>query len=107
MVFVNTELEYKEITEFISWFDDVVILRPEMFYREVIMYPLISKEIASKIRKLRHGNLSKRYLNYLLNGDERGSFGKLVDKWQFLLDALSEISEKYCDIMKKNPYSLL
>lgn len=106
LVFVNTGLEYKEITEFVSWFDDVVILRPEMSYREVIMehgYPLISKETASKIRKLRHGNLSERYRNYLLNGDERGSFGKLADKWQFLLDAPFEISEKCCDIMKKNP----
>lgn len=106
LVFVNTGLEYKEITEFVSWFDDVVILRPEMSYREVIMehgYPLISKETAAKIRKLRHGNLSERYRNYLLNGDERGSFGKLANKWQFLLDAPFEISEKCCDIMKKNP----
>ena len=106
LVFVNTGLEYKEIKEFVSWFDDVVILRPEMSYREVIIehgYPLISKETACKIRKLRHGNLSERYRNYLLNGDERGCFGKLADKWKFLLDAPFEISEKCCDIMKKNP----
>ena len=53
LVFVNTGLEYKEIKEFVSWFDDVVILRPEMSYREVIIehgYPLISKETACKIR---------------------------------------------------------
>lgn len=52
-----------------------------MSFRQVILkegYPVISKENACKIRKLRHGNLSPRYRNYLLNGDERGKFGMLA-----------------------------
>lgn len=68
-------------------------------------YPLISKETASKIRKLRHGNLSDRYREYLLHGDERGSFGKLAEKWKFLIDAPFDTSEECCYIMKKKPFA--
>lgn len=38
------------------------------------------------------------------NGDERGKFGKLPDKWKFLLSAPFNCSEKCCDIMKKKPF---
>lgn len=41
------------------------------------MVSIASKETASKVSKLRHGNLSDRYRNYLLYGDERGKFGML------------------------------
>ena len=54
--------------------------------------------------KLRHGNLSDRHRNYLLNGDERGSFGKLADKWQFLINAPFETTDKCCEMMKKKPF---
>ena len=78
-----------------------------MSFRQVILkegYPVISKENACKIRKLRHGNLSPRYRNYLLNGDERGKFGMLAKKWQKYINAPFEISEKCCDVMKKKPF---
>lgn len=104
-VFVDTGLEYPELKAFVQTFDNVTYLRPQMSYKSVIKkygYPLISKETAAKIRKLRTGNLSPKYRNYLLYGDERGKFGKLADKWKFLLDAPFDISEKCCDIMKKN-----
>ena len=89
-VFCDTGLEYPELKQFVRKFDNVTILRPEISFRDVIKkygYPLVSKETAAKIRKLRHGNLSERYRNYLLNGDERGKLGKLAEKWKFLLDA--------------------
>ncbi|MEY8484432.1 phosphoadenosine phosphosulfate reductase family protein (plasmid) [Lachnospiraceae bacterium WCA-9-b2] len=106
LVFVNTGLEYPEIVRFVSLYDNVTVLRPKMSFKEVLEvhgYPLISKETAAKIRKLRHGNLSARYRNYLLNGDERGSFGKLAEKWKFLVNAPFDISELCCDITKKQP----
>ena len=74
-VFVDTGLEFPQIREFVRSFYDVEILYPEMNFKDVLLtygYPLISKEVAAKIRKLRHGNLSERYRNYLLHGDERG-----------------------------------
>lgn len=106
-VFVNTGLEYPEIVEFVKTFDDVTILKPEKPFRQVIKeygYPIISKETAAKIRKLRHSNLSEKYRNYLLNGDSRGKLGKLANKWKFLIHAPFDTSEKCCDVMKKKPF---
>lgn len=106
-VFCDTGLEYPELKQFVKKFDNVTTLRPEISFRDVIKkygYPLVSKETAAKIRKLRHGNLSERYRNYLLHGDERGKLGKLAEKWKFLLDAPFDTSEKCCDVMKKKPF---
>ena len=106
-VFSDTGLEFPEIKEFVRSFDNVVIIRPKMNFKKVIEtygYPIISKETAAKIRKLRHGNLSDKYRNYLLNGDERGKLGMLAKKWQFLIDAPFDTSEKCCDVMKKTPF---
>jgi 3'-phosphoadenosine 5'-phosphosulfate sulfotransferase (PAPS reductase)/FAD synthetase len=105
-VFTDTGLEFPEIKEFVKKQDNVIILRPEMGFKQVIEkygYPLISKQEAAKIRKLRHSKLSDRYRNYLLNGDERGRYGMLAKKWQYLIEAPFDISEKCCDIMKKKP----
>lgn len=107
-VFVDTGLEFPEIRQFALSRDNVIRLKPEMNFKEVIMnygYPIISKQEAAKIRKLRHGKLSDKYRNYLLNGDERGRFGMLAKKWQPLVEAPFDVSEKCCDIMKKKPAS--
>ncbi len=110
-VFCNTGLEYPEIVRFArrakesGSFEEI---RPEKNFRQVIMeegYLLISKENASKIRKLRHENLSERYRNSLLNGDERGKFGMLPQKWQEYIHAPFDISDKCCDCMKKKPFN--
>lgn len=106
-VFADTGLEYPELVQFVKTFDDVTIIKSEKSFRQVIKeegYPLASKEIAAKIRKLRHGNLDPKYRNYLMNGDERGKFGKLSECWKFLLDAPFDTSEKCCDVMKKKPF---
>lgn len=107
-VFSNTGLEFPEIIIFARQVSgEFVELRPGKTFKDIILtegYPLISKETAAKIRKLRHGNLSERYRNYLLNGDERGKLGKLAEKWKFLLNAPFDTSEKCCDIMKKKPF---
>ncbi len=109
-VFCNTGLEYPEIVQFAREagnYGAFKEIRPEKNFRQVILeegYPVISKENASKIRKLRHGNLSPRYRNYLLNGDERGKFGMLPKKWQKYIYAPFEISDKCCEIIKKKPF---
>ena len=109
-VFCNTGLEFPEIVTFARAaknFGEYEEIRPAMNFRQVILekgYPVISKENAAKIRKLRHGNLSDRYRNYLLNGDERGKFGMLAKKWQKYIYAPFDISEECCNIMKKNPF---
>ena len=106
-VFVDTGLEYPELKEFVKTFDYVTILKSKKSFRQVIKeygYPVVSKETAAKIRKLKHGNLSDRYRNYLLHGDERGKLGKLAEKWKPLLSAPFDVSEKCCDVMKKQPF---
>lgn len=105
-VFVDTGLEYPEVRNFALSQVNVIKLKPEMGFNKVIKeygYPLVSKQEAAKIRKLRHSNLSDRYRNYLLRGDERGKYGMLAKKWQPLLEAPFDVSEKCCDVMKKKP----
>lgn len=113
-VFCNTGLEFPEIVRFARGArGEFVEIAPRdrsgnrVTYQQVIStygYPLISKETGEKVYKLRHGNLSERYKRYLLNGDERGKFGKLADKWKFLVSAPFETSSKCCEIMKKRPF---
>lgn len=106
-VFCDTGLEFPELVEFVKNTQNIEIIKPKKNFKKVIKeygYPIISKETASKIRKLRHGNLSHKYRNYLMNGDERGKLGKLADKWKFLIDAPFDTSEKCCDVMKKAPF---
>ena len=113
-VFSNTGLEFPEIVKFArkasGEYHEIEPRDKEgnrISFRDVILtegYPVVSKETAIKVRKLRHGNLSERYRNYLLNGDERGKFGMLPKKWRFLITAPFDTSEKCCDVMKKNPF---
>ena len=117
IVFVDTGLEYPEIKQFVDYYAGYLIekyeikivlekLRPAMSFREVIAkygYPVVSKNTSGKIYKLRHYNLSEKYRNYLLNGDERGDMGKVPEKWLTLLNAPFEVSDGCCAVMKKAP----
>lgn len=113
-VFSNTGLEFPEIVRFARRAKgEFVEIYPKdkdgkrITFKQVVDtcgFPIASKETAMKVRKLRHGNLSDRYRNYLLNGDERGKYGMLPKKWRFLLDAKFDTSEKCCDVMKKGPF---
>ena len=58
-VFSNTGLEYPEIREFVSTFDNVDIVTPSMNFGQVISeygYPLIGKEVAEAIHYARRIN---------------------------------------------------
>lgn len=55
-VFVNTGLEFPEIQRHVRSFPNVVILRPEMNFRDVITkygYPVVSKEVSNCIEETR------------------------------------------------------
>ena len=55
-VFVNTGLEFPEIQRHVRTFPNVVILHPEMNFREVLTqygYPVISKEVSKCIAETR------------------------------------------------------
>lgn len=109
LVFIDTGLEYPKIRSFALAQENVIVIKPSMNFRQVLKQygiPVISKSQAMAIRKLRTQNLSPEYRNKLLYGDERGSAGRLSDKWHYLLNAPFKISEECCMVMKKTPISL-
>lgn len=106
-VFSDTGLEYPEIRNHVKTFDNVVWLKPEMNFRDVVMnhgYPIISKEVANTVRMARPGNSRWAKLNGTL-WDSKNNKPSIynIPKWKFLLDAPFKMSEQCCDIMKKNP----
>lgn len=112
-LFVNTGLEYPEIQKFAMSQPNVVTVRPEMRFAEVLKvhgYPIVSKEVASTVYGARHGGGSGKGKNtrlQRLRGEYMTKDGKKsaynCEKWGFLLDAPFEISDKCCKVMKKNP----
>ena len=112
-VFVDTGLEYPEVRMFARERADVV-LRPEMRFDEVIKtygYPVASKEVAQIVREAKigisRGDGSYAYRIAKIRGELKTKDGRPSKfnqkKWEFLLDAPFEVSEKCCNVMKKNP----
>lgn len=104
MVFSNTGLEYPEIVEHVKSFEHVLI-KPKMGFTRVIAeigVAIISKEVAQKIREIRTTK-SDKLRNKRLYGDEKGN-GKIPEKWKPYIDAPFLISDKCCDILKKEPF---
>ena len=111
-VFVNTGLEYPEIQKFAMSQKNVVTVRPEMRFDEVIKkygYPVVSKEVAQTVWEAKKNVKTGKYIYRIkkLNGellDKNGKYSSYnIPKWKFLLDAPYDISHKCCDVMKKKP----
>lgn len=102
-VFFNTTNEFPEIYRFIKDIDCIKI-QPEMNLKSVIEkcgFPLISKEQAQYIREARTTK-SEKLLQLRLHG-RKGNQGKIAFKWQHLINAPFDISEKCCYYLKKRP----
>jgi 3'-phosphoadenosine 5'-phosphosulfate sulfotransferase (PAPS reductase)/FAD synthetase len=102
-VFFNTTNEFPEIYRFIQSIDCIKV-QPEMNLKTVIEkvgFPLISKEQAQYIREARHTH-SEKLLDLRLHG-RKGNQGKISNKWQHLIQAPFEVSEKCCFHLKKKP----
>ena len=107
-VFCNTGLEYPEIVKFVKDIPNVIILKPELTFKQVIDqkgYPVISKSVANTVRLARknieEGKDTLRVRQ--IKGLEVGSkFNK--GKWEVLLDAPFKISDECCNEMKKKPF---
>lgn len=108
-LFVNTGLEYPEIQKFAMSQPNVVTVRPKMRFDEVLKsygYPVVSKEIAHKVRIVQSSG--KECATYkFLNGTATKKDGtpSLYNrkKWEYLVDSDFKISDRCCDVMKKNP----
>lgn len=110
-LFVNTGLEYPEIQKFAMSQKNVVTVRPEMRFDEVLKkygYPVVGKQQARYIRDLQNASSqNEATVNLRLTGMNRaGKYSpsmKLAGKWVFLKYAPFKISEQCCDVMKKAP----
>lgn len=103
-VFSNTGLEFPEIVEFVKTFENIKIIRPKIPFNKVVEkygYPVISKEQSAYIYEYRNTN-SLKLKELRLNGNSKGKF-KISDKWKFLINAPFKISDKCCDVLKKEP----
>lgn len=105
-VYVDTGLEYPEIRQFVKTFDNVEIIRPKMNFVEVIKkygYPIISKEVSMILYYARSGgDYCMKKLNGELMYKGKPSPYNCI-KYKPLLDTDFPISNKCCDIMKKQP----
>lgn len=81
-VFVDTGLEYPEIRDFVSTFDNVVWLKPDLNFKQVISkygYPFPSKEVSFKTRNAR------KYLENL----QSGKYGENIPCYTHMADFLN------------------
>lgn len=113
-VFSNTGLEYPEIVAFVKTFENVDIVKPRMRFDQVIEkygYPVISKRVSRFISDLQNPtDKNENTRNLRLTGESRCTQPgviqksmKLPEKWKFLIDAPFKISDKCCDMLKKEP----
>lgn len=108
-VFSDTGLEFPEIREFVKTFDNVEWVRPKKSFYKVLQeygYPVVSKDVAGKIELLRGKNRANAERRFLEGYNQKGEYDerhKLPKKWEFLIDAPFDISDKCCDIIKKEP----
>lgn len=100
-VFVNTGLEYPEILSFVKTIDNVEWLRPKIPFHKIIDkygYPVISKENAQKIDEIRNTKSKKLKYKRLY-----GKYGRLPNKWKYLINTNIKISHRCCYFLKKSP----
>ena len=110
---LDTMQEYKGVKEQVRRTSNVVIIKPEMTFTQVVNkfgYPVISKRIARMIYDRQHPteeNKRTRELNdqKFFDGDKgkvRNSF-YFSDKHRYLLDTNIPITHKCCNITKEKP----
>lgn len=110
-VFCNTGLEYPEIVRLIKQTSNVTVIRPSVPFHHVIRdhgWPIISKKVACGLNILRNPTPNNQNI-WRLYDEGINRFGqpvngfKVADRWKFLVNAPFKISDKCCQIMKKDP----
>lgn len=102
-VFVDTGLEYPSVRRFALSKDKVTVLKPKMLFRDIVIkygYPIIGKEVCKKAREAKRGSeIAKRHFDGSMKNKSYFDFSR----YNFLLFAPFNVSEKCCDEMKKKP----
>lgn len=106
-LFVNTGLEYPEIQKFAMSQKNVVVVRPEMRFDEVLRkygYPVVSKMVSNKVSNAKEGNTRWQQLRGEFVNPKTGEYSQFnIPQWGYLLDAPFRVSDKCCAVMKKAP----
>lgn len=93
-LFVNTGLEYPEIQKFAISQKNVITIRPEMRFDEVVKrygYPVISKPVSHNVSIARNSPDGKVAKNIMFNPERKGMFNHY--KYNFLCDAPFLVSD--------------
>ena len=116
-IFSNTGLEFPELVNFVKTKENITMVRPKKSFKQVIEqdgYPVVSKKTSRMLKDLKNPTdknirIRSLYLSeYALDKDgnpteiKNNSF-RLAEKWKYLIDAPFKISNRCCDILKKNP----
>lgn len=107
-VFVDTGLEYPEIRSFVKTKDNIDWIRPKMPFNQVIEkygYPIISKEVSRDIGVAKNKPDGKTAEKFKKDSEYTKKYGDrwCLEKYAYLIDAPFKISNRCCNIMKKNP----
>ena len=107
-VFVDTGLEYPEIRSFVKTKDNIDWIRPKIPFNQVIEkygYPIISKEVSRDIGVAKNKPDGKTAEKFKKDSEYTKKYGDrwCLEKYAYLIDAPFKISNKCCNIMKKNP----
>lgn len=110
-VFVDTGLEYPEVRAFVRECENIVWLKPDMKFKDVLEkygWPVITKETAGYLREIDSARRNGRPLweRQRLHGIRRDG-GKtrycVPKKWRHMADAPFKVSDRCCEVMKKRP----
>lgn len=110
IVFNNTTNEHKEILDFVKSFgNQITWLKPKMTFAQTLEkygYPLISKEQSMAISRFQNTKREDQKV-YRFSGIKpdgtKGVVGVISKKWRFMIDAPFKITNRCCDILKKEP----
>lgn len=106
-VFCSTGNEYPDIIRFVNRLKNdganIQIIRPKMTPRQVwekYGFPLIGKEQAQKIHRIRINPMSKSAKLWM---SDKGYF-RLANQWRYLINEPYNVSDICCKKLKKEPF---
>jgi len=109
-VFADTGLEYPEIRDFCKQINNCEFVKPKRSFKYVIEkygYPVISKKISMGVSRYRNTKCDLQKELRLHGGinptSEKKQYPTISKKWHYLINAPFKISERCCDILKKEP----
>lgn len=111
-MFVNVPTQFPELKQFAMTWDNVDIVNPKISFMQVCEkygFPLIGKEVALYVSQCqkpateKNAKTRRLRLEGIRSDGEKVNIGKIPEKYKFLVDAPFNISNKCCDVMKKEP----